>query len=112
MGVLEIQTPRGGRQNAKRISESALYKLVMRSDKPEAKKFQAWVTETVLPAIRKEGGHFCENCVSVFDRECLPEIPPVGHRSLRPMPYTANNMLTGYTSVGSEALASWGAHKG
>jgi prophage antirepressor-like protein len=35
------------------ISESGLYKLVMRSDKPEAKSFQDWVTKVVLPAIPK-----------------------------------------------------------
>lgn len=33
------------------ISESGLYKLVMRSDKPEARHFQDWVTRDVLPAI-------------------------------------------------------------
>ncbi|MRN76928.1 Bro-N domain-containing protein [Brucella sp. 10RB9210] len=37
------------------ISESGLYKLIMRSRKPEAKKFQNWVTQVVLPAIRKDG---------------------------------------------------------
>ncbi|WP_277592595.1 BRO-N domain-containing protein, partial [Brucella melitensis] len=37
------------------VSESGLYKLIMRSTKPEAKKFQNWVTGTVLPAIRKDG---------------------------------------------------------
>ncbi|MCQ4162775.1 BRO family protein [Roseomonas sp. GC11] len=37
------------------ISESGLYKLIMRSDKPEARQFQAWVTREVLPAIRKDG---------------------------------------------------------
>ncbi len=36
------------------ISESGLYKLIMRSDKPEAKSFQNWVTRDVLPAIRKD----------------------------------------------------------
>lgn len=46
----------GGR-DVNLISESGLYKLVMRSDKPEAKGFQAWVTEVVLPAIRKDGGY-------------------------------------------------------
>lgn len=39
------------------ISESGLYKLVMRSDKPDAKAFQDWVTRVVLPAIRKDGGY-------------------------------------------------------
>ena len=37
------------------ISESGLYKLVMRSDKQEARQFQDWVTREVLPAIRKDG---------------------------------------------------------
>jgi prophage antirepressor-like protein len=46
-----------GMTNAKIISESGLYKLVMRSDKPDAKAFQDWVTREVLPAIRKTGGY-------------------------------------------------------
>jgi prophage antirepressor-like protein len=39
------------------VSEAGLYTLVMRSDKPEAKVFQDWVTDIVLPAIRKDGGY-------------------------------------------------------
>lgn len=39
------------------ISESGLYKLIMRSDKPQARDFQDWVTRVVLPAIRKDGGY-------------------------------------------------------
>lgn len=39
------------------ISESGLYKLILRSDKPQAKPFQDWVTKVVLPAIRKDGGY-------------------------------------------------------
>jgi len=39
------------------ISESGLYKFIMRSDKPEAKTFQNWVTQEVLPAIRKTGSY-------------------------------------------------------
>jgi prophage antirepressor-like protein len=39
------------------VSEAGLYTLVMRSTKPEAKAFQDWVTGTVLPAIRKDGGY-------------------------------------------------------
>lgn len=37
------------------INESGLYKLILRSNKPEAKKFTKWVTAEVLPAIRKTG---------------------------------------------------------
>ncbi|MFN3582808.1 Bro-N domain-containing protein [Phenylobacterium sp.] len=39
------------------LSESGLYKLVMRSDKKEALVFQDWVTREVLPSIRKTGGY-------------------------------------------------------
>lgn len=37
------------------INESGLYKLILRSDKPEAREFQDWVTREVLPSIRKTG---------------------------------------------------------
>lgn len=39
------------------INESGLYALVLRSRKPEARKFAKWVTAEVLPAIRKTGGY-------------------------------------------------------
>lgn len=39
------------------LSEAGLYKLVMRSNKPEARAFQDWVTRVVLPAIRKDGAY-------------------------------------------------------
>jgi len=39
------------------INESGVYSLILRSKKPEAKKFKRWVTSEVLPAIRKHGGY-------------------------------------------------------
>ena len=47
----------GRRQQAYIISEPGLYRLVMRSRKPEAKEFQRWVTHEVLPSIRRTGGY-------------------------------------------------------
>ena len=47
----------GGAGMATAITESGLYKLIIRSDKPEAREFQDWVTREVLPAIRKTGGY-------------------------------------------------------
>ena len=41
----------------KAVSESGLYKLIMRSDKPQARTFQDWVTKVVLPTIRKTGSY-------------------------------------------------------
>lgn len=46
-----------GHNGATIISESGLYKVILRSDKPEAKKFTRWVTHEVLPAIRKTGSY-------------------------------------------------------
>lgn len=45
----------GGKQQVSVVNESGLYALVLRSRKPEAKKFTKWVTSEVLPAIRKTG---------------------------------------------------------
>lgn len=39
------------------ISESGLYTLVIRSNKPQAKPFRRWVTHEVLPSIRKTGSY-------------------------------------------------------
>lgn len=39
------------------VNEFGLYNLILRSDKPEAKKFKRWITHTVLPSIRKTGAY-------------------------------------------------------
>lgn len=53
-GVSQIYTP-GGKQEMTVISESGLYNVILRSDKPEAKPFRKWVTAEVLPSIRRHG---------------------------------------------------------
>lgn len=46
------------------VSESGLYALILRSDKPEAKVFRKWVTSEVLPSIRRRGVYdACENAL-------------------------------------------------
>lgn len=45
----------GGNQELTIVNESGLYSLILRSRKPEAKRFKKWVTSEVLPAIRKTG---------------------------------------------------------
>ncbi len=44
---------RGGKLTI--INESGLYSLILRSRKPEAKRFKKWITSEVLPSIRKHG---------------------------------------------------------
>ena len=55
-GVGQVDTL-GGLQRMSIISESGLYNVILRSDKPEAKPFRKWVTAVVLPSIRKNGGY-------------------------------------------------------
>lgn len=57
-GVTHSDTPTsGGIQWMTYINEPNLYRLIMRSKLPDAEKFQDWVCEEVLPAIRKDGGY-------------------------------------------------------
>ena len=42
-----------GNPNVVIINESGLYSVILRSDKPEAKKFKRWITHEVLPAIAR-----------------------------------------------------------
>lgn len=55
-GVSRIATP-SAEQNMTVISESGLYRLIMRSNAPSADAFQEWVTGTVLPSIRRTGSY-------------------------------------------------------
>lgn len=43
------------------LSEAGVWRLVMRSNKPEAVKFQDWLAEDVIPAIRKTGRYAIQN---------------------------------------------------
>lgn len=55
-GITQNVTPSsGGAQEMIFISEPNLYRVIFRSNKPEAKTFQDWVFNDVLPAIRKTG---------------------------------------------------------
>lgn len=55
-GTHNLSTP-SGVQRVTIITESGLYKLVLRSRKPEAEEFSDWVTGEVLPSIRKTGSY-------------------------------------------------------
>lgn len=46
-----------GGHNPLIVNEPGLYRLIIKSRKPEAKAFQRWVTHEVLPSIRKHGGY-------------------------------------------------------
>lgn len=55
-GTQIVCTP-GGKQNVTVITEPGLYEAVLKSRVPAAVEFQDWVTDEVLPSIRKRGGY-------------------------------------------------------
>lgn len=55
----------GQNRNMTCINESGLYTLILRSNKPEAKKFKKWVTSEVLPSIRKTGSYQAANVYEI-----------------------------------------------
>jgi len=61
------------------ISESGLYALVIRSNKPEAREFRKWITAEVLPTIRRTGRY-----------EAAAELPAVREK---PLIQTVGEML-------------------
>lgn len=52
-----ITDPMGRSQEVTAINESGLYHLIFISRKPEARAFRRWVTNTVLPSIRRTGSY-------------------------------------------------------
>lgn len=63
------------------ISEPGLYRLVMKSRKPEAKEFQRWVTHEVLPQIRRTGGYIPTTDVD-DDMTILAKAVMIGQRTM------------------------------
>ncbi|MCU0443744.1 MAG: GIY-YIG nuclease family protein [Microscillaceae bacterium] len=47
----------GGKQEYTFISEGNLYRLITKSQKPEAEKFESWIFDEVLPQLRKTGSY-------------------------------------------------------
>ena len=54
---IELSNPQKMHPHTLFISEQGLYSLLIRSRKKAAKQFVDWVTEDVLPSIRKYGSY-------------------------------------------------------
>lgn len=63
---LHILETLGGKQTMTVISEPGLYKLIMRSTKPEAKQFTRWVTHDVLPSIHRSGMYLTDRAADAY----------------------------------------------
>lgn len=57
-GVNETFIPsKGGRQKAKVINKSDIYRLIIRSKLPDAEEFETWIFDEVIPQIELTGGY-------------------------------------------------------
>ncbi|MCM1529739.1 MAG: phage antirepressor KilAC domain-containing protein [Alistipes sp.] len=72
--LMSVKLTSGGqRREMTAVSESGLYAVILRSDKPQAKPFRKWVTTEILPTIRRTGGYvanedmFVENYLPFLD---------------------------------------------
>ena len=73
-GVCIIDTA-GGAQEVNRIGESALYVLIFKSRKPQAKAFRRWVANEVLPQIRRTGSYTASGQIGQDDRAIVLPFP-------------------------------------
>ena len=56
--LVSLKVTSGGQlRDMLHITESGLYHLIFKSRKESAKRFRRWVTEEVLPSIRKDGSY-------------------------------------------------------
>jgi prophage antirepressor-like protein len=58
----------GGPQDVTVVNEPGLYRLIMRSDKPVARRFQRWVFHEVLPQIRKTGAYATDGALTESEK--------------------------------------------
>lgn len=73
-----VKDSKGRTQHPVWINESGLYSLILSSKLPSAKRFKRWVTNEVLPAIRRNG------CYTVGEELDVPALP---NRQLTPDDY-------------------------
>ncbi len=71
-GICKTYIRSGGQQRQLTfINEPNLYRVIFRSNKPEARQFQDWVFSDVLPAIRKTGSYVLPRPTPARNREPL-----------------------------------------
>ena len=63
----------GQRREMLFVTESGLYTLIIRSNKPQARRFRKWITSEVLPALRKYGTYSLDPKVMDNARKCAEQ---------------------------------------
>ena len=93
------------------ISEPGLYKLIGASRKPEAKRFNRWVTHEVLPTIRRHGAYMTDKKAYeiTHDKDALADLlVQAGNQlkekdlvieEMKPKALFADSVATSHTSI-------------
>ena len=95
-GVAKCDTL-GGAQKITLINESGLYSLILSSKLPQAKAFKRWVTNEVLPQIRKTGGYIPTKDAQgrqLSNEEIIDRADVIVGRTLRMLNEDAEDTLT------------------
>ncbi|EIW6807170.1 hypothetical protein MF428_005245, partial [Salmonella enterica] len=93
----------GGKQRLTFINEPNLYRVIFRSNKPEARQFQDWVFNDVLPAIRKTGRY--QHPVATPRRTA----EPLTRSDMKNLNHLVVMMTRQFSRVGSWRLGVWHA---
>ena len=68
-GILKLGIPSaGGTQETRFITEGDVYRLIIRSKLPDAQRFEKWVFDEVLPAIRMKGLYLTSDLLAQVKR--------------------------------------------
>lgn len=108
-GVCQMDTL-GGKQNMTCVTESGLYAVILRSDKPEAKPFRKWVTSEVLPSIRKTGSYGVKDKPkkSILPLASSNHMIEMLTRSWKAAGVDPKNIASMQTGLARDALAPYG----
>lgn len=90
----------GGEQNMSVINEKGIYRLVMRSNKPEAEAFQDWICD-LLVELRKATGLEDYQAFRMLDKQKQKEAMNIvkgAHKKDDPVNYIKANMIANKTT--------------
>ena len=107
-GVTKLMTP-GGKQDFVVIAEPGLYKLVFKSDMPNADEFTDWVAEKVLPSIRKHGAYMTPETIekAIYDPDFIIKLATqLKNEQARTAALTADNEKMKPKALFADAVAT------
>lgn len=80
-GVVKHDSFKEGGQEIALIPEGDIYRLVIRSQLPDAERFESWIFDEVVPSIRKHGGYITGQ-ETMSDEELLEKAILVAQRKI------------------------------